>query len=85
MIRSFRVHFDGKVLVPETPVDLPQNQPLTVSVEPTGVHLETDWGTAGYLMKHLTSTISDEDADLMRRAIAQADLNFEPSPDINLD
>jgi hypothetical protein len=29
-------HFDGKVIIPDEPVDLPLNQPLVVSVEPRG-------------------------------------------------
>jgi hypothetical protein len=29
-----RAHFDGKVLVPDEPVDLPKNCPLEVRVEP---------------------------------------------------
>ena len=85
MTKTFRARFDGKALVPEMPVDLPLNQCLTVNVEPTTTNRDADFGTVGYLIKHLTSTISDEDAELMRRAIDEADKNFEPSPDINLD
>ena len=29
---TIRVHFDGRVLVPDEPVDLPINQPLRISV-----------------------------------------------------
>ena len=85
MTRTFQARFDGKALVPDAPVDLPQDQPLTVSVESAGTHQDPDFGTVGYLLKHLKSTISDEDAELMRRAIEDADRNFEPSPDVNLD
>ena len=31
---SFRAHFDGKVVVPDEPVDLPVNASLTVEVRP---------------------------------------------------
>ena len=35
---TLRMHFDGKVLVPEEPVDLPQHRPLEVQVR----ELETE-------------------------------------------
>jgi hypothetical protein len=31
---TLQAHFDGKVLVPDSPVKLPVNQPLKVSVSP---------------------------------------------------
>ena len=31
---TINAHYDGKVLVPDEPVQLPVNQPLRVSVEP---------------------------------------------------
>jgi hypothetical protein len=39
MAVTIRAHFDGKVLVPDEPVALPQGTPLTLSVEATG------WGS----------------------------------------
>jgi hypothetical protein len=36
MTTTLRVHFDGKVLVPEGPVDLPVGQPLEIQVAPAG-------------------------------------------------
>lgn len=36
MTRTLRAHFDGKVFVPEEPVDLPINQPLELQVEELG-------------------------------------------------
>jgi hypothetical protein len=35
-------HFDGKVLVPDSPVKLPVNQPLKVSVSTVGENSEDD-------------------------------------------
>lgn len=32
MTTSFRAHFDGKVIVPDEPVDLPVNEPLQVQL-----------------------------------------------------
>lgn len=31
---TIRCHFDGKVIVPDEPVDLPVDQPMLVNVEP---------------------------------------------------
>ena len=33
MTCTIRAHFDGKVIVPDEPVDLPANQPLTIHVQ----------------------------------------------------
>lgn len=33
-MKSFKAHFDGKVLVLDEPAELPVNQPLTVTVQP---------------------------------------------------
>ena len=84
MTRVLKAHFDGKVIVPDTPVDLPRNQSLTIRVD-SEEQQDPAHGTVAYIVKHMKSRISDEDAELMRRAIEEADKNFEPSPDINLD
>ena len=34
MGRTIRAHFDGKVIVPDEPVDLPVNEPLQVELRP---------------------------------------------------
>ena len=31
---AFRAHFDGKVIIPDEPADLPRNQPLMVDARP---------------------------------------------------
>jgi hypothetical protein len=36
MTQTIMAHFDGKVLVPDEPVQLPVNQPLSVQVEVAG-------------------------------------------------
>ena len=38
---AIKAHFDGKVLVPDEPVDLPVNQPLKIMVEPVGAQAKT--------------------------------------------
>ena len=32
---TFKAHFDGKTIIPDEPVSLPVNQPLTLDVNPT--------------------------------------------------
>jgi hypothetical protein len=34
MVISFKAHFDGKVIVPDEPVDLPVDQPLSIEAQP---------------------------------------------------
>ena len=33
---TLNAHFDGRVIVPDEPIDLPTNQPLIVHIEPVG-------------------------------------------------
>ena len=35
-MQTVNAHFDGKVIVPDEPLDLPPNQPLIVRIEPAG-------------------------------------------------
>jgi hypothetical protein len=35
-MKTLKAHFDGKVLVPDEPVDLPVNRPLELRVESLG-------------------------------------------------
>ena len=39
---TLTAHFDGKVLIPDEPVNLPVNQPLKVSVSPVEANGEED-------------------------------------------
>lgn len=32
MVHRIRAHFDGRIIVPDEPVDLPRNQPLDVDL-----------------------------------------------------
>src|SRR5262245_1525820 len=34
IMTTVNAHFDGKVIIPDEPLDLPPNQPLIVSIEP---------------------------------------------------
>jgi hypothetical protein len=33
-------HFDGRVIIPDEPLDLPPNQPLVIQIEPQSVGSE---------------------------------------------
>lgn len=37
MMTTFRAHFNGQVIVPDQPVDLPVNEPLEISLRPAPV------------------------------------------------
>ncbi len=34
MVRTIAAHFDGRVIVPDEPLDLPADTPLSVTLEP---------------------------------------------------
>jgi hypothetical protein len=36
MTPRIRAHFDGRVIVPDQPVDLPVNEPLEIAITPCG-------------------------------------------------
>jgi hypothetical protein len=42
MTVQVRAHFDGKVIVPDEPVELPLNQPLTLQISVTQVRQATE-------------------------------------------
>jgi hypothetical protein len=87
MTKTFQAHFDGKTIIPDHPVDLPRGRRLLIHVDTTAESPveSAAQGTVGNMMEQFKSPVSDEDAELMRRAVNEADRNFEPSPDINLD
>jgi hypothetical protein len=64
-------HFDGKVIVPDEPVDLPRNQKLIVHVEPESVGRPR--GTSGreFLEAVKKVKISHEDLAEMNKAIEE--------------
>jgi hypothetical protein len=44
MTRTIKAHFDGKVFVPDEPVDVPAGQPVTIQVGPDA-NLPSEPGT----------------------------------------
>lgn len=86
MVRVLRGHFDGKVIVPEVPVDLPRNQRLIIQVEPEEAPAEPAHGTAEFIARQMEDhRISDEDAELMRAAIEDACERIDPPLEIDFD
>jgi hypothetical protein len=61
------------MIVPETPVDLPQNQRLTVTVDSAQPLQTPKRPTPAELLEPVKPPISHEDAELMRRAITEAE------------
>ena len=85
MTRTVKGHFDGKAIIPDDPVDLPQNQRLIIHIEPDRGEEEPAFGTSAYLAKHL-EPMSNEDAEEIRRAIAQGREGVDDhARDVNLD
>ena len=83
---TLRGHFDGKVIVPDEPVDLPRDQQLVINVTPAEGSEKPAHGTIEYIVERMkNSRISDEDAELMRTAIEEACERIEPAPDVNFD
>ena len=52
---TIRCHFDGKVFVPDEPIDLPVNEPLLVRIDRGVVIVQPPEGkgTVGDMLKHV--------------------------------
>ena len=74
---TLRAHFDGKVIVPDEPVDLPVNQPLIVRVEPAN-GTATPQGVAGAALLRFVGSIDPTELDAMRAAIDEACGRVDP-------
>jgi len=60
---TLKVHFDGKVLVPDEPVDLPVNCALEVEVKPANGQVEKRKPLAGLLELAQKIPVTDGPAD----------------------
>ena len=86
MTTVLRGHFDGRVIVPEVPVDLPRNQRLVIRVEPDEAPANASHGTVEFVAQALAGhQIDDGDAELMRAAIEDACERIDPDPAIDFD
>jgi hypothetical protein len=59
---TIRAHFDGKVIVPDEPVDLPVNQPLEVELKP--VPSWQDYSTQGLSIEERLRRLAQASAGL---------------------
>jgi hypothetical protein len=83
MTRLLKGHFDGRVIVLDTPADLPRDQRLIIHVEPEQ-DATTEDHSAGSILKNI-QPISDEAAAEMKRAIQEECERIEPDPEINFE
>jgi hypothetical protein len=72
---AFRGHFDGKVLVPDEPLDLPRGQPLRIQVEAADRSAVSPSAAA---LLEVAGILSDEDAAEMRQAIEEEFEKVDP-------
>lgn len=69
MTKTFTGHFDGRVIVPEQPTDLPRNERLVVTVRFGASPLPPP--TPGSELLKFSGTLSKEEADEQRRIIEE--------------
>jgi hypothetical protein len=68
---AIKGHFDGKVIVPDVPVDLPTGRRFTFHVDPHESLSPGPMGVPGASLLRFAGTISIEDLDAMTQAIEQ--------------
>jgi len=56
---TVNAHFDGKVIIPDEPLDLPPNQALIVSIEPVA---KTPEAAEGSVLSWLAANAVESDA-----------------------
>jgi hypothetical protein len=59
MTVNLRAHFDGRVIVPDEPVDLPDNQPLAVQVSMPAKNAPRKAGWAKDILPELPESFFD--------------------------
>jgi hypothetical protein len=70
---TLRAHFDGKVLIPIGPVDLPTDRELEIHVEELPVDPSGSPEAIAQVLERLP-ILSDEDVDAFERAVEEAKL-----------
>jgi hypothetical protein len=68
---AIKGHFDGKVIVPDVPVNLPTGRPYTFHVDPHEPVTANPVGVPGASLLRFAGAISIEDLDSMTQAIEQ--------------
>ena len=80
-----KAHFDGKVIVPHEPVDLPPDTRLIVIVRPEREEPAVR-GTVGTIREHMKGyEMSDEDATGMKSTIEAHCERIDPDPNVEFD
>jgi hypothetical protein len=69
---TVNAHFDGKVIVPDEPLDLPPNQPLIVRIEPVAEKREA---VEGSVLSWLAANAVESDGRADETSIIPAPLN----------
>jgi hypothetical protein len=68
---AIKGHFDGKVFVPDEPLDLPRNQRVLMRIERLDEPAERQRGTAGSALLRFSGSIDSESLRLMEEAIRE--------------
>jgi hypothetical protein len=68
---AIRGHFDGKVFVPDEPVDFPTGQRLMMRLEPLGQSAPLPAGVAGKSLMHFAGSIDLASLGEMETAIEE--------------
>jgi hypothetical protein len=69
MMMAIRGHYDGKVIIPNEPVDLPRGTELVFHFDPSAT-ANGPSGVPSTSMFRFSGMIAMDDLDLMKRAIA---------------
>ena len=75
---AIKGHFDGKVIVPDEPLDLPRNQKLIIHVQTVGGEQPALKGVKGSSLFEFGGTIDREDLDRMSKAIEEGCEQVDP-------
>ncbi len=81
-----KAHFDGKVIVPDEPIDLPADTRLIITVAPAETNGTLAHGTVGFIQEHMKGReLADDEADLMKAMIEEHCERIDPDPNVDLD
>lgn len=79
MTTTIKAHFDGKVLILDEPVDLPLNQPLNLSIQPTEAEIEAARAALDEQLRqeYLALGSDDDDDDWVEATSRRAAPNWD--------
>lgn len=76
---AIKGHFDGKVIVPDVPVNLPAGRRFTFLVDPHEISLATPVGVPGTSLLRFGGKISIGELDSMTHAIEKGCERTDPN------